>query len=122
MLCGCLFLFAHGDAYSARVIKEALEEFKSASGLVLNHPKSTTYICNVLNHTRLAIRRELPFEKGTLLVKYMGVPLIFTCLVCRDCKELVERVQDTIRNWKGKFLAMVKFAEKGVWDSMQDRV
>nr|GEV89217.1 reverse transcriptase domain, reverse transcriptase zinc-binding domain protein [Tanacetum cinerariifolium] len=98
------FYFAHGDTYSARVIKEAFEEFKSVLGLVLNLPKSRTYFCNASNHTRLAILRELLFEKGTLLVKYMGVPLISTCLVYRDCKELVERVQDTIRNWKNKFL------------------
>ncbi|GKC80929.1 hypothetical protein Tco_1136646, partial [Tanacetum coccineum] len=42
-----LFLFAHGDVHSARVIKEALVEFKDASGLNPSMPKSKAYFCNV---------------------------------------------------------------------------
>ncbi|GKC11905.1 putative ribonuclease H-like domain-containing protein [Tanacetum coccineum] len=50
-----LFIFAHGDVDSAKIIKDALFEFKEVSGLVPSLPKSTTYFCNVLNHTKLAI-------------------------------------------------------------------
>ncbi|GJZ38175.1 hypothetical protein Tco_0584366 [Tanacetum coccineum] len=67
-----LFLFAHGDENSARVIMEVLDEFKLASGLTPSLPKSTTYFCNVLNHTKLAILQILPFEEGRLPVKYLG--------------------------------------------------
>nr|GEW46638.1 hypothetical protein [Tanacetum cinerariifolium]GEW50942.1 hypothetical protein [Tanacetum cinerariifolium] len=63
-----LFLFAHGDVNSVMVIKEALEEFKDASGLTLSMPKSTVYFCNILNHIKLAILHILPFEEGRLLV------------------------------------------------------
>ncbi|GJZ72898.1 hypothetical protein Tco_0637044 [Tanacetum coccineum] len=42
-----LFLFAYGDVGSASIIKEALDEFKNASGLVPSLPKSTAYFCNV---------------------------------------------------------------------------
>ncbi|GJY86276.1 hypothetical protein Tco_0500302 [Tanacetum coccineum] len=100
-----LFLFAHGDVNSARVIMDALDEFKSVSGLVPSLPKSTAYFCNVLNHTKLAILNVLPFEEGTLPVKYLGVPLVSTRLVYRDCKELVEKVQDRVGNWKKKFIS-----------------
>ncbi|GKB40686.1 hypothetical protein Tco_0885628, partial [Tanacetum coccineum] len=89
-----LFLFAHGDVNSARVIKEALDEFKDASGLVPSLPKSTAYFCNVLNHTKLAILHILPFEEGRLSVKYLGVPLVSSRLIFRDCKELIVKVQD----------------------------
>ncbi|GJW87384.1 putative reverse transcriptase domain, reverse transcriptase zinc-binding domain protein [Tanacetum coccineum] len=88
-----LFLFAHGDVNSTRVIMQALDEFKNASGLVQSLPKSTAYFCNVLNHTKLAILGVLPFEEGTLPVIYLGVSLVSTRLVYRDCKELVEKVQ-----------------------------
>nr|GEU44862.1 hypothetical protein [Tanacetum cinerariifolium] len=70
-----LFLFAYGDTNSARVIMEALDEFKLVSGLVPSLPKSTAYFCNVLNHTKLAILQILPFDEGHLPVKYLGVPL-----------------------------------------------
>ncbi|GJX40550.1 hypothetical protein Tco_0255540 [Tanacetum coccineum] len=50
-----LFLFAHGDVDSVKIIKDALFEFKEVSSLVPSLPKSTAYFCNVLNHTKLAI-------------------------------------------------------------------
>lgn len=68
-------------------------------------PNSTTFFCNVLSHTKMAILSVLPFEEGTLPIKYLGFPLFSTRLVYRDCKEVVERVQDRIGNWKNKFLS-----------------
>ncbi|GKD05155.1 hypothetical protein Tco_1180129, partial [Tanacetum coccineum] len=64
-----LFLFAYGDVGSTSIIKEALDEFKNASGLVPSLPKSTAYFCNVLNHVKLSILQILPFEEGKLPVK-----------------------------------------------------
>ncbi|GKF11991.1 hypothetical protein Tco_0049917, partial [Tanacetum coccineum] len=61
-----LYLFAHGDVNSARVIMEVLDEFKITSGLVPSLSKSTTYFCNVLNQTKLAILSVLPFEEGDM--------------------------------------------------------
>ncbi|GJV93480.1 reverse transcriptase zinc-binding domain-containing protein [Tanacetum coccineum] len=58
-----LFLFAYGDVGSTSIIKEALDEFKNASGLVPSLPKSTAYFCNVLNHVKLSILQILPFEE-----------------------------------------------------------
>nr|GFC58389.1 hypothetical protein [Tanacetum cinerariifolium] len=71
-----LFLFAHGDVDSVKVINEALEEFKNASSLISSLPKSTAYICKVLNHVKLSILHIFPFEEGRLPVKYLGVPLV----------------------------------------------
>ncbi|GJV06019.1 hypothetical protein Tco_1343675 [Tanacetum coccineum] len=100
-----LFLFVHGDVNSAKVIMEALDEFKLVSGLVPSLPKSTAYFCNVLNYVKLAILNILPFEEGKLPVKYLGVPLISTRLLIRDCKELVEKVHNRVRDWKNKSLS-----------------
>ncbi|GJR69255.1 hypothetical protein Tco_0015320 [Tanacetum coccineum] len=101
-----LFLFAHGDVNSAMVIKEALDEFKDASGLIPSMPKSTAYFCNVLNHTKLSILHFLPFEEGRLPVKYLGVPLVSSRLIFRDCKDLIEKVQNRINDWKNKSLSI----------------
>ncbi|GJR12441.1 hypothetical protein Tco_0795093 [Tanacetum coccineum] len=86
--------------------REALDEFKDASGLSPSMPKSTTYFCNVLNHTKLAILHILPFEEGRLPVKYLGVPLVSSRLIFRDCKELVEKVQNRVNDWKNKSLSI----------------
>ncbi|GJT53982.1 putative RNA-directed DNA polymerase, eukaryota, reverse transcriptase zinc-binding domain protein [Tanacetum coccineum] len=101
-----LFLFAYGDVGSASIIKEALDEFKNASGLVPSLPKSTAYFCNVLNHVKLSILQILPFEEGKLPVKYLGVPLVSSRLMIRDCNELVDKVQLRIQDWKNKSLSI----------------
>ncbi|GJV26677.1 retrovirus-related pol polyprotein from transposon TNT 1-94 [Tanacetum coccineum] len=101
-----LFLFAHGDVESARVIMDALEEFKLVSGLTPSLLNSTTYFCNFLNHIKVSILQVLPFEEGRLPVKYLGVPLISTRLIYRDCRELIEKVQNRINDWKNKSLSV----------------
>nr|GEV93492.1 reverse transcriptase domain-containing protein [Tanacetum cinerariifolium] len=45
------------------------------------------------------------FSEGCLPVKYLGVPLVTSRLVFRDCKELIEKVQDRVNDWKNKFLS-----------------
>ncbi|GJU48798.1 hypothetical protein Tco_1218353 [Tanacetum coccineum] len=54
-------------------------------GLVPSIPKSMVYFCNVHNQIKAEI-------KGELSVKYLGVPLISSRLLNRDCKILVEKV------------------------------
>nr|GEY60741.1 probable ADP-ribosylation factor GTPase-activating protein AGD14 isoform X1 [Tanacetum cinerariifolium] len=78
-----LFLFANDDTYSAQVIMDALEEFKIASGLT----------------------------PSKLSVKYLGVPLVPSHLVYRDCTELLERVKKRIYDWKNKSLSIAGRAQ-----------
>ncbi|GKC88006.1 reverse transcriptase domain, reverse transcriptase zinc-binding domain protein [Tanacetum coccineum] len=70
--------------------------------------QGTAYFCNVHNHTKLAILHILPFEDGRLPVKYLGVPLISSRLVYRDCKELIKRIQKRIQDWKNKSLSAAR--------------
>nr|XP_043629965.1 uncharacterized protein LOC122601267 [Erigeron canadensis] len=81
------------DSNYAMVIMEGLEEFKMASRLVPSLPKSTAFICNVLNHVKISILGILPFEEGFLPVKYHGVPLVFARLMIQNRKVLVERAK-----------------------------
>nr|GEW26151.1 hypothetical protein [Tanacetum cinerariifolium] len=101
-----LFLFAHRDTGSTKVIMEALDEFKNVSGLTPSLPKSKAYFCNVLNHVKLSILQILPFEEDRLPVEYLGVPLVSSGLIIRDCKELIEKVQNRVDNWKNKLLSI----------------
>ncbi|GJU68020.1 RNA-directed DNA polymerase, eukaryota, reverse transcriptase zinc-binding domain protein [Tanacetum coccineum] len=76
-----LFLFAGGDVGSATVIMDSLNEFKNVSGSVPSIPKSN------------------------LLVKYLGVSLISSRLLNKDCKILVEKARNRIADWKNKSLS-----------------
>ncbi|GJR53871.1 hypothetical protein Tco_1404392 [Tanacetum coccineum] len=100
-----LFIFSRGDVDFAKVIMDSLKEFKRTSGLVPNIPKSTTFFCNVLNHVKLAILNIMPFSEGELPVKYLGVPLISSRLLNKDCKILVEKAKNRIGDWKNKSLS-----------------
>nr|GEV16455.1 hypothetical protein [Tanacetum cinerariifolium] len=90
----------------AKVIKDALDDFKDASGLNPSMPKSKAYFCNVINYTKLAILNVLPFEEDRLPVKYLGVPLVSSRLISRDCKELIDKVQNRVNDWKNKSLSI----------------
>nr|GEW88082.1 hypothetical protein [Tanacetum cinerariifolium] len=89
-----------------RVIKDALDDFKDASGLNPSMPKSKAYFCNVINYTKLAILNILPFKEDRLPVKYLGVPLVSSRLMSMDCKELIDRVQNRVNDWKNKSLSI----------------
>ncbi|GKC62503.1 hypothetical protein Tco_1095101, partial [Tanacetum coccineum] len=100
-----LFLFARCDLDSEKVIMDALDEFKSISGLVPSISNSKAYFCNVLNHVKLSILNVMPFVEGKLPVKYLGVPLISSRLKYRDCKILVENVKSCVGDRKNKVLS-----------------
>ncbi|GJZ80419.1 reverse transcriptase domain, reverse transcriptase zinc-binding domain protein [Tanacetum coccineum] len=97
-----LFIFTRGEVESAHIIMESLDEFQKSSGLVPSIPKSTIYFC------------ELP-------VKYIGVLLISSRLLNRDCKILVEKFANWIGDWKNKSLLFAGRLQlcKSVLSSMQ---
>nr|GEY42926.1 hypothetical protein [Tanacetum cinerariifolium] len=90
------------------VIKDALDDSKDASGLNPSMPKSEAYFRNVINYTKLAILNILPFEEDHLPVKYLGVPLVSSQLMSRDCKELIDKVQNRVNEWKNKSLSIAR--------------
>nr|GEW04135.1 putative RNA-directed DNA polymerase, eukaryota, reverse transcriptase zinc-binding domain protein [Tanacetum cinerariifolium] len=101
-----LFLFSRGHPTLVSVIMDALEEFKQVSGLVLSIPKSTAYFCNVPNAIKAYILNLMPFAKGSLPLRYLGVPLISSRLLYRDCKILVEKLESRVNDWRNKFLSL----------------
>ncbi|XP_021994822.1 uncharacterized protein LOC110891434 [Helianthus annuus] len=100
-----LFLFARGDVRSVSCIMNALSQFSHMSGLIPNVQKSTSFFCNVPQHVKEAILGIMPFVEGELPVRYLGVPLISTRLLYKDCSILIERLEKRILNWKNRLLS-----------------
>ena len=100
-----LFIFLRANRESATVIMNALDEFANASGLVSSLPKSTVYFSNVRPSVKMDILSIIPFKEGSLPVKYLGVPLVSSRLLVRDCKPLVEQIHKRLDDWRNKYLS-----------------
>ncbi|XP_035830773.1 uncharacterized protein LOC118480171 [Helianthus annuus] len=71
----------------------SLSKFTNMSSLVPSVQKSTVFFCNVPQHVKNAILSVMPFVEGSLPVRYLGVPLISTRLLYKDCSILVEKLE-----------------------------
>ncbi|XP_022023605.1 uncharacterized protein LOC110923858 [Helianthus annuus] len=100
-----LFLFARGDVGSVKVVMRSLKQFEEASGLVPSNAKSTIFYFNVPVLTRTRISSLVPFDERKLPIRYLGVPLLASRLLIKDCKVLVERMSNRINDWKNRFLS-----------------
>ncbi|GKD35033.1 hypothetical protein Tco_1250542 [Tanacetum coccineum] len=74
--------------------------------LSLSPALSLVFLKVRLIHNKLAILKILPFEEGRFPVKYLGVPLVSYRLVFKDCKELIEKVESRLNDWKNKSLSI----------------
>ncbi|GKB79502.1 RNA-directed DNA polymerase, eukaryota, reverse transcriptase zinc-binding domain protein [Tanacetum coccineum] len=103
-----LLVMCHGDTILVRVIKNALDQFSVSSGLLPNNYKSTMFFGSLNEDECNAISTILPFERGKLPVKYLGVPLIAKRL---GIKELLESIH---MYWASVFLLpMTKPKDQG---------
>ncbi|GJT89626.1 RNA-directed DNA polymerase, eukaryota, reverse transcriptase zinc-binding domain protein [Tanacetum coccineum] len=90
---------------SVNVIKKALEEFSSYSGLKANMSKSTVFFGGLTNAEQKSILDIVPFAIGRPPMRYLGVPLLTKKINAIDCKPLVEKVKDRVLDWRNKALS-----------------
>ncbi|GJU35720.1 RNA-directed DNA polymerase, eukaryota, reverse transcriptase zinc-binding domain protein, partial [Tanacetum coccineum] len=100
-----LMLFCHGNSKSVTVLKNAIDEFGSVSGLFPSFPKSMVFFGNVKDSSKAKILMVMPFSEGKLPVRYLGVPLLSKRLYVNDCSALVDKVKKRILDWKNKTLS-----------------
>ncbi|GJY15597.1 putative nucleotidyltransferase, ribonuclease H [Tanacetum coccineum] len=100
-----LMVFCHGDPCYVKVVKDSIDEFGKCSGLLTNFSKSTVFFGSMNEDEQQILLSILPFRKGNLLMKYLGVPLIYKRLGIKDCKGLIDKgwknllaIRDLIRD------------------------
>ncbi|GKE62563.1 hypothetical protein Tco_1512930, partial [Tanacetum coccineum] len=64
-----LLVMCHGDSYSVKVIKSALDEFSTCSGLLPNNSKSIVFFGSLNEEEKSNILNEIPFIVGKLPVR-----------------------------------------------------
>ena len=99
-----LIMLCHGGVESVNTIKQALNKFSAVSGLHPNLGECTMFCGSLDDETINAISNIMPFKKGKLPVRYLGVPLVTKKIGVADCKQLVDRVQNKLNDWKNKSL------------------
>ncbi|GJT53331.1 RNA-directed DNA polymerase, eukaryota, reverse transcriptase zinc-binding domain protein [Tanacetum coccineum] len=100
-----LMIFSNGDVGSVSILKAALDEFSSVSGLVSYLDKSLVFFGNVPAQTRSVILFMLPFSVGSLPIRYLAVPLISSRLYKKQCDLLIDKVRSRVLDWKNKGLS-----------------
>ncbi|KAJ7009360.1 hypothetical protein NC653_000125 [Populus alba x Populus x berolinensis] len=122
-----LMIFCQAGLASVDIIRVAMDSFSKISGLAINHDKSYVFLSGVDPDLRIAITNQLSFKPGTLLVKYLGIPLISTRLTYHNCVALIDRITSRIKVWTSASLTyagclqLVKstlFSIQVYWSSM----
>ncbi|GKD77672.1 RNA-directed DNA polymerase, eukaryota, reverse transcriptase zinc-binding domain protein [Tanacetum coccineum] len=72
----------------------------------------TIFLGEVLDgETKSDISSIFPFKEGKLPVRYLGVPLVTKKIGVADCKQLVDKVNQKLNDWKNKSLSCVGRAQ-----------
>ncbi|GJT51379.1 hypothetical protein Tco_0977536 [Tanacetum coccineum] len=93
----------NGVSVCAGIIKDALNEFSSVSGMFPNLNKSSIFFGSMNSVEKQRIVEVMQFQEGTLPTKYLGVPLVTKKLGLRIVK--VSLIRGRTEDWKCKHLS-----------------
>ncbi|PKI42208.1 hypothetical protein CRG98_037388 [Punica granatum] len=100
-----MVLFTNGSKESLLAILDVLNTFYNWSGLKLNPEKSEIFMRGINEEGISELVNCSGFKKGTLPVRYLGIPLVSGKLSLKNCDALTERIVKRIRNWFVKHLS-----------------
>ena len=86
------------------VLSAALCKFGFMSGLRANNAKSQIFYSAEHPDMRPFLTTALGSTEGTLLVRYLGVPLIFPKLREVDCQSLLHKIVSWVKSWRNTSL------------------
>ena len=103
-----LIVFCGYDMRSLEIIATILNHFKQVSGLKVNEGKSCIFFSGASLLDKQRALSILKFEKGTLPVKYLGVPLISSSLTKAHYQILMDRITAKLDCWTSRFLSYAR--------------
>lgn len=80
-----VFLYGYGDQSSIDCLMDGVNLFSSISRLLPNKEKNMCFFANVADDIQIRVLNITGFQKGSLPIRYLGLPLISTKLSHRDC-------------------------------------
>lgn len=88
------------------MIVKVFEEFGRLSGLKISMEKSSIYLVGVSDRVCNEITSQFSFDRGQLLVRYLGLPLLTKRMSTNDYLPLLESVKDRISTWTARHLSI----------------
>ncbi|XP_074355865.1 uncharacterized protein LOC141695525 [Apium graveolens] len=100
-----VLFFSHGSQESVMHILNSIRKFSAWSGLNPSINKSNSYLCNC-DSNFIAWFDTLLIPRGTLPVRFLGVPLITTQLCVNDCMALINKITSKLNSWTSLLLSL----------------
>ena len=113
-----MLIFSKGSSESVDVVLRTLDTFAGISELKINPAKSQIFSCVVDHNMRDQILASTGFSSGTLLVCYLGNPLVSSRLTKIDRAVLVNRIAACINHWSAHLLSYAGASTTGKFRSL----
>lgn len=119
-----LLLFSKGDSNSIDLLMKGVECFSKCSGMIPNPDKSLCFFGNVNSTVQEFALNLTGFTRGTLPVKYLGLPLTSNKITARHCEPLINRICSRIEHWTSRHISQagrvqlinaILFSIQGYW-------
>ncbi|XP_074343129.1 uncharacterized protein LOC141680955 [Apium graveolens] len=101
-----VLLFARGSKDSVLHIMNKLAKFSVWNGLNPSVHKSTSFLCNREPDFIAWFDETYSILIGTLPVRFLGIPLIFSQLCINECIPLIERITCKLNSWENLLLSL----------------
>ena len=106
-----VLLFSNGDKNSINHIMKSVNIFSTISGLIPSIHKSTVFFCNCDSNLMNWFDNNFKMPRGSLPVKFLGVPLISTKLSVNECMPLIDKLTSRLYSWTAILLSFAGRAQ-----------
>ncbi|XP_039020182.1 uncharacterized protein LOC120151944 [Hibiscus syriacus] len=100
-----LMIFCKGNADSIMGVLSVLDHFYDISGLHLNSSKCEIFSAGCSSRSMDFFQHITGLKKGSLHVRYLGIPLVTHKLTEKDCVVLIEKIKKRLHHWSARNLS-----------------
>ncbi|XP_062088799.1 uncharacterized protein LOC133795363 [Humulus lupulus] len=100
-----LILFCKGNIGSVQIIQGMFDAFCAASGLAINKNKSHIFFAGLKVTEKIKILLCTKIDKGSFLLKYLGVPMWPTKWKATDCDLIIKKIRLRLHSWSIRHLS-----------------
>ncbi|XP_039052012.1 uncharacterized protein LOC120193638 [Hibiscus syriacus] len=100
-----LMIFCKGSADSIMGVLSVLDLFYEISGLQLNSSKCEIFSVGSSSRSMEFFQQITGFKRGSLPVRYLGIPLVTRKLTEKDCVVLIEKIKQRLHHWPARNLS-----------------